>query len=460
MTVPKRPEAGVPRAYAFPGSDRHVLANGMTVITAPLRRLPVVTVLAIVDAGGESDALSQAGLGALTAKALSEGTRQRSGDALADAFESLGGELFTDAGWTRAECGITVLGARLEPTLHLVAEVLREPAFREQDVMRLRAERLAELLQIEAEPRGLADDQFLRIAFGPATRYAEPVAGSTASVAGLSTDDVRRHFKERYLPANVTLIIVGDVDGAEAMKLSERIFDEWKPDRPTRAPDPGKATRSRRAVHVVHRADAPQTELRVGHPSVPRSHPEFHAMSVMNAILGGLFNSRINLNLRERHAFTYGAFSSFDWRREASLFEVSTAVRSDVTAAALTEILNEIDRIRAADVSESELSLARDYLTGVFPIRFETTAAIADALATRESFRLEETYYDQYRSRISAVSVADVKRVAEQILDPSSLQILAVGDPGMIRGPIEALELGEVHQVAAEQASPTSMITA
>ena len=144
MTTPPRPGAGKPRAYAFPNAERRTLANGLTVITAPLPRLPAVTVLAIVDAGAETDPVGQAGLGAITARALAEGTRRLSGDELADVFERLGGELGTDAGWTRAECGTTVLASRLEPTLRLISEVLREPAFAEGDVSRLREERLAE----------------------------------------------------------------------------------------------------------------------------------------------------------------------------------------------------------------------------------------------------------------------------------------------------------------------------
>lgn len=456
MSAPTKPGSGAPRIYTFPLADRHTLANGLTVVTAPLRRLPAVTILVIVGAGGETDPPDQAGLGSLTAKGLSEGTRRFSGDALADAFESLGGELSTDAEWTRAECGITVLAHRLERTLALMADVLREPAFVEHDVTRLREERLAELLQIEAEPRELADDHFARIAFGQTTRYAEPVAGSALSVGGLATEDVQRHFARHYVPGNVTIIVAGDVDSARTAQLADRIWGGWKPGASLGRPGPSEVATARRAVHIVSRSDAPQTEIRVGHPSVPRTHPEFHAISVMNAILGGLFNSRINLNLRERHAFTYGAFSSFDWRRETSLFEISTAVRSDVTAAALTEILTEVDRIRVADVSESELSLARDYLTGVFPIRFETTAAIADAIATRESFGLDENYYEEYRDRIAVISVDDVRRVAERVLDPAHMQILVVGDPGMIRGPVEALELGEIHEVVAEKPQPAS----
>jgi zinc protease len=457
VTAPPRPTPGQPRAYAFPDTERRILANGLTVITAPIPRLPAVSVLVLADAGAERDPAGQAGLGAITARGLSEGTRRLSGDELADAFERLGGELDTDAGWTRAECGTTVLASRLEPTLQLIGDVLREPAFTEHDVTRLREERLAELLQIEAEPRELADDQFARIAFGPTSRYAEPVAGSTSSVSGLTQQDVALHFAGRYLPRTITVIMAGDVRSESAFAMAESLWGEWDVGSSAPLPDVGPSNTARRAVHLVARPDAPQTEIRVGHPSVPRLDPDFHAITVMNAILGGLFNSRINLNLRERHAFTYGAFSSFDWRRHASLFEVSTAVRSDVTAAAVTEILSEIGRICEADVSEKELSLARDYLAGVFPIRFETTAAIASAIATQESFGLDPRFYDEYRDRIAAVTVADVRRVAERVLDPQRVQVLLVGDPQMIRGPVEALDLGEVHEIAG-RTQPTSTL--
>lgn len=457
MTAPPRPAPGQPRAYSFPDTDRRTLANGLTVITAPIPRLPAVTVLALADAGAERDPTGQAGLGAITARALAEGTRRLSGDELADTFERLGGELSTDAGWTSAECETTVLASRLEPTLQLIGDVLREPAFAELDVTRLREERLAELLQIEAEPRELADDQFARIAFGPTSRYAEPVAGSTPSVSSLTQQDVALHFARRYLPRNITVIIAGDVESDSVQALTESMWEQWEAGASAPLPDVGPGIAARRAVHLVARPDAPQTEIRVGHPSVSRLDPDYYAITVMNAILGGLFNSRINLNLRERHAFTYGAFSSFDWRRHASLFEVSTAVRSDVTAAAVTEILTEIGRMCDADVSESELSLARDYLVGVFPIRFETTAAIASAIATQESFGLDPRYYDEYRERIAAVSVADVRRVAERVLDPQRLQVVLVGDPQMIRGPIEALDIGELHDVMTGS-QPTSTL--
>jgi len=182
----------------------------------------------------------------------------------------------------------------------------------------------------------------------------------------------------------------------------------------------------------------------VGHVAIPRLHEDYFPVVVMNAILGGLFSSRLNLNLRETHAYTYGAHSAFDWRRAASPFEISTAVETAVTADALREIVHEVHRIREAPVSAAELSLATSYLVGVFPIRFETTAEVAGGLANVEIFRLPTNYFDSYRDRVRAVTVEDVLRVAQTHLDPSRLQVVVVGDAEAIRDPIAALGLGAI----------------
>ena len=328
--------------------------------------------------------------------------------------------------------------------MRLLGDVVRTPVFPEPDVLRLRDERLAELLQQRAEPRGLADDMFSRFVYSPASRYSLPDRGPEETVRALTRWDVDAHYRARYAPGATTLIIAGDVSPDGVFALAEEIFGDWVA---TAGAPPliiAEAAGRERAVHLVAKSDAPQSELRIGHTAVPRAHPDFYAISVMNAILGGLFNSRINLNLREVHAYTYGAFSSFDWRREASAFEISTAVRSDVTAAAVREVLGEVGRMREERVAESELSLARDYLTGVFPIRFETTAAIADAIATRESYRLESDYYDSYRERIAAVSGDDVLRVAQHHLHPERLQVVAVADPAAVRASLDELGVGPV----------------
>jgi zinc protease len=195
----------------------------------------------------------------------------------------------------------------------------------------------------------------------------------------------------------------------------------------------------------VSKPDAPQSELRVGHVGLPRTHPDFFPTLVMNAVLGGLFGSRINLNLREVHGYTYGASSYYDWRRGPGPFVVSTAVQSEVTAPALREIFLEIARIRSERISDEELSLARDYLDGVFPIRYETTAAIASALATLVIYDLPRDYYDTYRKQIRAVSVDAVLEAAKTHLHPNELQTIVVGDAKVIRDSVAAVDVGEVH---------------
>jgi zinc protease len=170
----------------------------------------------------------------------------------------------------------------------------------------------------------------------------------------------------------------------------------------------------------------------------------------MNAILGGLFNSRVNMNLRERHGYTYGAHSGFDWRAAAGPFVVSSAVQSNVTDKAVVEVLREVERIRDEAVADDELSLATSYLDGVFPIRYETTSAIAGALVNLVIFGLPDDYFDGYRERVRAVTAADVQRVAREHLRPDELQVVVVGDPAQVRDPLTALGLGPLSVLDAE----------
>ncbi|NUQ21129.1 MAG: insulinase family protein, partial [Gemmatimonadaceae bacterium] len=199
-----------------------------------------------------------------------------------------------------------------------------------------------------------------------------------------------------------------------------------------------------RAGPVVSKPDAPQSEIRGAHVGIPRVHPDYFRVVVINAVLGGLFSSRINLNLRERNAYTYGARSEFDWRRAAGPFVVSTAVASDVTAAATREILGEIDRMRSEPIAEDELTLATSFLSGVFPIRYETTAAVATALANLVVYGLDDSYFDTYRANIQSVTTTDVLEAAQRHLRPERLRVVVVGDPAQVAQPLGALDVGEV----------------
>ena len=451
-TPTPRPAPTAPRSYHFPRFERATLPNGLRLVIAPVRKLPVVSISAVIDAGATTEHEGEDGVAALTAQLLLEGAAGLDGAALADRFERIGTSADAHADWDAATISLTVLAERLPEALSLVRDMLRAPDFPEREVARLKEERLAELLRLRAEPGALADDQFSRAVYAPTARFSAPAAGSTASVRALTRDVVCAFYEERYRPATTTLVFAGDVTVEQATALTTALFGDWGGTTPTTLARAVDATPTARLVRVVAKADAPQSEVRVGHAGLPRRHPDYFGATVMNAVLGGLFSSRINLNLREVHGYTYGAFSAFEWRRASGPFVIHTAVKSDVTVAAVREILKEIDAMRAVEITEEERSLATSYLDGVFPIRYETTAAIATALANLVIHGLPDDYYDVYRERVRNVSAQDVLRAAQQHLHPDQLRIVVVGDPTVISAPLAELYGKPVDVVNADGA--------
>lgn len=448
---PSRPLPGTPGPYEFPRATHLMLPTGLRLVVAPMHRLPLVTVLAIVDAGAAGDAAGQEGTAMLAAAALAEGAADRDGPALADAFERLGTAIESGADWDDASIRLTVTPARFDEAMARLAEVLMAPRFAAADIARLKAERLAELLQQQVEPRGLADERFAHAVYDSSSRYAQPAGGTPASVRTLEPAHLRAWHEARYSGATTTIIVAGDITPEQALASVERRLGGWSR---SVSPAPTVQTTARsagRAVHVVAKPDAPQSELRVGHVGLPRTHADYFHVVVMNAVLGGLFSSRINLNLREVHAYTYGAHSAFDWRRAAGPFVVGTAVKTEVTGAAVREILLEIDRMRDDEITADELDLATRYLAGVFPIRYETTGAVASALAVANVYGLPEDYFSTYRDRIAAVTRADVLAAARTHVHPSALQVLAVGDTTSVERQLAELQIGVPTVTSADE---------
>lgn len=444
-----RPAPAPPRSYQFPRFERRTLRNGMQLVVAPVTKLPLATVIAVMEAGAAVEPAGQEGVAALTARLLLEGAAGMDGATLADRFECLGASVESHADWDVAAVSLTALTKQLPEALALVRDLLRAPEFPAREVTRLKEERLAELLQQRAEPRGLADEQFARALYAPSARYAWPADGDTSSVRALTRDDVRAFYAARYSPAGLTLVVAGDVTMAQASTLVEGLFGDWAGERPGAAATGIDAAQPGRLARVVGKTAAPQSEVRVGHLGLSRRAPDYFDAMVMNAVLGGLFSSRINLNLREAHGFTYGAFSGFEWRRGMGPFVVSTAVKSADTAAAVREILGEIERMRREEIGEEELTLATSYLDGVFPIRYETTSAIAAALANLVIHELPDDYQDRYRERVRAVTTQGVLRAAQAHLHPDQLRVVVVGDPAVI-----ATGLGDVVGMPTDVVSP------
>lgn len=453
MSVPTilRPVPGLPRPYRFPAFDRATLPNGIELIVAPVRRLPLVTIRFVLDVGARQEERSQAGVATLTAAALAEGTARLDAAALADEFERLGGSLSAYATWDATHVRTTVLSSRLPEALTLLTEVLRTPALAPREVERLREERLAELMELRTEPRGLADERFSSTLYRPSSRLSIQEGGSERTVKPLSADTCREWHTGQFAPSVTALVVAGDVDADTVLNLANECLSDWMAGEPSPTMVDDAPARAYRSVRLLDRPGAPQSELRLGHVGLPREHPDYFDVVVMNAILGGVFNSRINLNLRERNAFTYGAFSSFDWRRDAGPFVVSTAVATPVTASAIREVITELQRMRDTVPGADELSLSTSFLDGVFPIRFETTDAIAGALASLRTLRLPNDFYDTYRERIRGVTAEGVSRAARNHIHLDRLQVLAVGDRAQVAPLVADLDLGPLSVIGDDE---------
>lgn len=451
---PARPSPGDPRPYHFPHFEQRLMRNGMRLIVANAPKLPIATVLLLAEAGAVADPPGLEGVAQLTAQLLLEGSELLDGIALTEQLEQLGAAASASAGWDMAIVRCTALVDHLPRALEILGGVLQAPAFPGREVERLKSERIADLLQLRTDPGGLADEIFSRVVHAPGSRYGVSTGGNEESVRALTRGDVQAFFAARYRPAAMTVVIAGAMTADEGERLVGDVFGAWEGEAPPAvAADDTPASRTRQ-VHLVAKPDAPQSELRIGHVGVPRAHPDYFDIVVMNAILGGLFSSRINLNLREAHGYTYGAHSGFDWRRQSGPFAVETAVRSDATAAAVHEVLFEIDRMRGAAVAPEELSLATSYLDGVFPIRYETTDAIAGAIANLVVYGLGHDWLDTYRERIRAVTGEAVHRAAQQYLRPGEMQVVVVGDPAIVREPLERLDIGRVQLHELPSSSP------
>lgn len=455
-----RPAPGPPRPYHFPGFTRTTLANGAILLVAPVHRLSLCALAVVVDAGAELDPAGLEGCAVMTARAMEEGTRQYQGLEFTERLERIGAALNATADWDSASFSMSVMAERLPAALELLAGVIRQPAFPPGELDRLREERLSEIAQMRSEPRGLASETFSRVVYDRQSRYAVPLGGSETAVRALARDDLVRHHRSFFAPDRMTIIVTGDVTPRDVEQVVERAFGTWAVTSARAEPRRGAPAARRARLFVLDREDAPQSELRVGHSGVPRAHPDYFPLVLLNAILGGLFSSRINLNLREEHAYTYGAHSSFDWRRGAGPFVVRTAVESGVTAAAVSEILKEIGRLREESVTDAELSLARDYLAGVFPVRFETSLAIAAALAQMVTYGLPADFYDTYRESIGRVTADEILRSAKTHLRPGQLSVVVVGDLRQVRDPLRELNMGEPAELQAEESGVPSGATA
>lgn len=426
------------RPWQFPEVHRTRLDNGLTILVAGNHGAPLATARVIVHTGADRDPRGEAGLATLTANLLDEGAGARDAVQLAAAVGSLGGELTTGADWDASSMNIDVLSRNLDASMAILADLAMRSTISEEDFERVKTERITTLLQQRDNAGIVATNRFAAWVYG-GTPYGRQLLGDTASVTAITRDDVRDFYRSNYVANNASLIVTGDVDPDQVIALARKHFATWKQGEVSEAPAIEAADLESTHIYVVDRPQAVQSEIRVGHAGVPRSSDDYFPLLVMNTVLGGNFGSRLNINLREQHGYTYGARSAFSYRRSAGPFTVSAPVRNEVTSQAVTEILGELRRIRSGDLTQEELETARNYQMGIFPAMVESASALANRLEEMELYGLSEDYFSRYRERIAAVTEEDVERVANEYIDPDRLAIVIVGKAEEVRTPLQAL---------------------
>jgi predicted Zn-dependent peptidase len=441
------PESTAPRAFEFPAIQRSVLPSGLRIWTVPHAGLPILSVLLLLRTGSANDPDGQEGLAALTADMLDEGSGSRTAIEMHEDLARIGAHLDADISPDASTLTVSALSRFADRALMLLADMVARPALTEADVHRVRQLRLHRLTQLRDIPSAVAERTFARLLYG-GHPYGHGPIGTERSVAALQVDDVRAFHARMITPDRATLIACGDCDHAEIEKLAAAAFAGWVADAV-----PGPASHSihdssapalARRVYVVPRPGAPQSELRIGHVAVARDTPDYHALVAANMVLGGQFVSRINANLREDKGFTYGARTSFDFRRMPGPFTLQTSVQTAVSARAIEESLGELEAIRGPrPVTSEELSVGVAALTRGFAKNFETGDQIARAAVQMALYDLPDDYFAQYVPRVEAVTAADVTHVCAERIDPQRFVTLVVGDLDVIGADLPRLGFGD-----------------
>lgn len=462
----KIPAGGPPPRLELPRPTRFRLASGIEVLVIERHTLPMAAIDVVWPIGATQDPAGRFGLANLTADLLDEGTVKLSSSELARRLEGLGTRLETFSSWDATGVAMLTLTRHLDRSLDLLAEVLAAPAFDAKELERSRARRVTALLERRDVAGQVAVDALMMALYGGDHRLGHPALGVTADLQAIRRDDVIEFARSWLRPDLATIIVAGDVKPEVVRRKLEKSLAGWRAaaraaPRPVPLVRPAPAPR----LALVDRPGAPQTELRIGQPGVERASPDYFPLLVLNTIFGGQFSSRLNLNLRVAHGYTYGARSDMAFLRDGGPFLMAAPVKTEVTAAAVKEALAELRRLGAKDVTPAELRLAKDLLERAMAVRLETLSQVAAELASIAVYRLPDDYLSTYAARVEAVTLEDLARVARAHIDVEKMAVILVGDRRVLEPTLAALRLprpelrdleGKLLPAAATAAPATS----
>ncbi|HKV62287.1 MAG TPA: pitrilysin family protein [Candidatus Acidoferrum sp.] len=438
------PKPGPAGTLHLPVPEKFKLANGLTVLYSERPGLPLVAANLVMHAGSGVNPVDRPGLAGMTARMLQQGTATRSALQIADRAADLGATLNSGSGVDTTGVSTRSLSRSFPEALELLAEVALHPSFPQSEIERVRSEWLTSIVQEKDDPFTLAVRIVDSALYGPRHTYGFPDSGTTESIKAISRDDLEHFWKQNYFPDDAALVVTGNIRLATLKPLIEKYFGAWKPGRPAPASLGTPETTDAKLI-FVDRPGAPQTTLVCFSMGLARSTPDYAPVEVMNTDLGGLFSSRINMNLRETHGYTYGAFSFFSYHRSPGPFMAASDVRTDVTAPATTEMFNELRRMRETQMTPAEMLLSKDSIARSLPGRFERGTSAAATFAELFTYDLPLNYFSTLPDRINAVTAEQAQAVAQKYILPDKMIVLALGDRAKIEEEMKKLNLGKVE---------------
>jgi len=430
-------------AVVWPKRTHATLSNGMQVVLAEARTIPKFHGELFFRAGEALISVRAVGLAELTATVVRTGTTKRTSRQIEEDLRRLGADLGVSAGQDTSAVSFAGLSEYAEPLFRLVNELARHAAFPEAEFERERRQKLEEVKLERTSPGFLASERLRKVLFGEHP-YAN-ISPSLQTVVAYKRDDLLAVYQQIYTPENALLVLVGDFDSGAMLKLVESVFGDWTGKKPASRSTPALSKFQGRKAYLVHNPGSVQTQILAGCHAITRKNPDWIPLGLTNSLYGGAFNSRLVMNIREDKGYTYSPRSSVSPLREHGYFSVSAAVRNDVVAASLTEILYEIDKLRSVPVPEPELADAQNYLSGVFSLGVATQEGLLTQFATSALHQLPDDYLETYRDKVRALQPADLLAMARKYFDSANLQIVAVGDRAQIEEQVALFGEVEVY---------------
>ncbi|MBK9153824.1 MAG: insulinase family protein [Chloracidobacterium sp.] len=442
--MPPPPLSPVP--FQLPPAHSLELENGLRVVIFEDSRLPLVSFRLAFRFGDADDPADLVGLTSAVASMLTEGTENYSSRELAEKVERLGASLSASSSDDFTIVAASALDLYASEMLDLIAEVVFRPTFPEKELDLYRRNTLEHLKFQRSQPSFLANEQTSRIVYQdhPYSR----ISPRAEDIEKLTRERLADFQSRAFVPNNAVLVVVGDIQREELLKEIDGHFGSWEsgPIRSRKAPSPEPLTASR--LCVVDRPGSAQANIVLSNIGINRDHPDYFPVLVMNQVLGAGASSRVFMNLREEKGYTYGAYTRFEMKKDFGTFEATTEVRSAVTGDSLKEFFYELGRIRDDKVPDDEMDDAKNFLTGVFPIRAETLDGLTNLIVMQELYGLPADYLQTYRSRVAEVTPDQVNDAARKYIHPQNLAVVIVGDAGEIipqaRGYASEIEVFDV----------------